>query len=162
MKTELLELEKVLEQEIEAYSKLENYIVDKRNSLIEGNLEKLKYIDLEIEKFSNTMRKIEKSRLSINKKLGKENMTLKEVVRLIDDKSHSEKLSELGDDLLSVATRVRKQNNISNDLIKHGLRLVEGSIKIITNVLVPESSAYNNYGKAKKPNSTISSIIEEA
>ena len=162
MKSEVVELEKLLDQEIESYSKLESYIVEKKNSLIKGDIEKLKYIDIEIEKFNSVISKLEGKKNQISKKFGDENLTLKEIIERIDNDAESKRLLNSREKLLNIVNNVQKQNKTNKELLKHALKLVENSINIIANVLIPECSAYNNYGKANKASAKISSIVQEA
>ncbi|EKE03823.1 MAG: hypothetical protein ACD_20C00147G0004 [uncultured bacterium] len=164
MKTELLELEEALNQEIEAYSKLERYILEKKDSLVSGDIEKLKNIDYEIEKFGSETEKLGTRRAKINSRFGSENLTLKEIIEKIEEEDKAEKISGLRLKLKNLAENIRRQNNINAQLIEHSLRILEFSITSIANVIIPEASAYNKLGKANNnPNNTgVSSVIHEA
>lgn len=164
MQIEIKELEAVLNQEIEAYSKLEQYILDKKDSLIKGDIDKLKNIDFELEKYSNVVEKLELKRSEINSKTGNENLTLKEIINRIESEEQSQKLSNMRSKLKNLVSNIQKQNRINALLIDHSLKLVEHTVVSIANVLIPESSAYNNMGKIKSNTNKegVSSIIEEA
>ena len=65
----IYELEKILNQEIEAYSKLEEYISGKKQHLVNGDIEKIRIVDLELEKYNYIVEKLEEKRKRQVKKL---------------------------------------------------------------------------------------------
>ncbi len=160
MNTEILELEKILNQEIEAYSKLEEYITDKKNCLIKGDIEKIKTIDTELEKYNFAVEKLEEKR----NKIYPENLTLKEIIQRIENKEHAERISVLRIKIKNIALNIQKQHTINTELIKHSLKIIESSIISIANVLVPEGSAYNKKGalKTREKIMNLSSVEHEA
>lgn len=163
MKTEILELEKILNEEIEAYSTLEKYIIEKKDNLIQGNIEKLKYTDNELEKYSAIVEKLETKRAKVSSKFGNERMSLREIIDNIEDNRQAERISSTRDKLQNIAGNIQRHNNINAQLIAHSLKLIEHSVVSIANILVPESSAYNNSGKIKCTQAeTISSVVHEA
>lgn len=163
MKTEILELEKILNEEIEAYTRLEKYILKKRDSLISGDLEKLKNIDDEIEKFGHEAEEIETKRIKTGKKLGNENLTLKEIIERIEEEDKAENFSNLRTKLKTIIENINRQNKVNTQLIEHSLKIVEHSIVAIANILIPEATAYNNFGKISKNQvkTGVSSVIHE-
>jgi len=156
---DVLELEKILNAEIEAYSKLEEYIAEKRSSLVNGNISKIIEIDTELCKYNNAVETLDKKR----KELYPENLTLKEIIDRIENKEQAKKISTLRERVQNLIIKVQKQNLINSELIKHSLKIVENSIVSIANVLIPESAAYNIKGAIKTNNrlSGISSVEHE-
>lgn len=159
MNKEVFELEKILNQEIEAYLKLEEYIDGKKNYLINNDIEKVKSVDTELEKYNQIVEKLEQKR----KQIYPDNLSLKEIIERIENKEQANKISSLRDKLKSILPNIQKQNTINAELLKHSLKIVEKSINIIANVLVPEGSAYNQNGMSKfeKRFSNLSSIEHE-
>lgn len=160
MNSEIFELEKILNQEIEAYSKLEEYITDKKNCLIKGDIEKIKTIDSELEKYNFAVEKLEEKR----KKIYPDNLTLKQIIERIENRDYAEKMSVLRTKIKNIALNIQKQNTISMELLKYSMKVVENSIITIANVLVPEGSSYNKKGFANKRDSiaNLSSVEHEA
>ena len=160
MEKEILELEKILEQEISACSKLGKYITDKKDFLIQGNIEGLIKTDIELEKYNSAIEKLEEKR----KQLYPDNSLLNQIIENIEEKSKTRHIKNLKDKLNSLLVNIQKQNNINADLIKHSLNIIENSISSITNILVPENFFYDSKGKVKNGENTeiISSIIHEA
>lgn len=160
MKKEILELEKILEQEIEACSKLEQYVSDKREYLVKGDIENLIKTDMELEKYNVTVQKLEEKR----KRMFPESAAISEIIDKMEEKSRAEYIEGLKDKLKNSLLNIEKENNISAELIKQSLRVVESSILSITRVLVPESTHYNSRGQVTKKENReiISSVIHEA
>lgn len=160
MQKEILELEKILEQEIEACSKLEQYITDKKDYLVKGDIEGVMKVDRELERYNSAIERLEQKRLQLypNKN------TLSEIIEKIEEKNKARHIGNLRDKLNELLTNTQKQNNINAELIKHSLTIIESSISSIVNVLVPESSYYNSRGKVIKDENagTISSVVHEA
>lgn len=164
MKTEVAELEKILDQEVDAFSKLEKYILDKKDSLIKGDIEKLRDVDIEIEKLGFLTQNLETQRNEIGSKFSNENLSLKEIIDIIEEEDKSRNLSFLRKKLKKIVENVQRHNNINRKLIEHSLKLIEYSINSIANVLLPEGSAYNNLGKLNKKHGSseiISSITRD-
>ena len=162
MQKEIFELEKLLNEEIEAYSEIEKYIYDKKESLIKCDIEKLKDIDCNLEEYTCLIANIESKRKNVTSKINNENMTLQEIILKIEDKNQAQRFLTTGEKIKNLVSNIKEQNNICNSLIQHGLKLVEFSINSIASALVPESSSYNRMGKTKQHQSQVSSIIQEA
>ncbi len=156
----ILELEKILNNEIEAYSKLEEYISEKRSYLVTGDIEKITAVDSELEKYNNVVEKLEEKR----KQIYPENFTLKEIIKRIENKEHSNKISTLRDRIKDLLFNINRQNSMNQELLKYSLKIVENSIAVIANAIVPEGSAYNRQGatKIEKRLYDLSSVEHEA
>lgn len=141
----IYELEKILNQEIEAYSKLEEYISGKKQHLINGDMEKISAVDTELEKYNYIVEKLEEKR----KQIYPDNSTLKQIIERIENKEQANKISNLRDKIKSLLSGIQKQNTINVELLKHSLKIVENSIVVIANAIVPEGSAYNQRGATK-------------
>lgn len=142
---EILELERILNQEIEAYSKLEEYISGKKNYLINNDMEKIKVVDTELQKYNCIVEKLEEKR----KQISPDNSTLKQIIERIENKEQANKISTLRDKIKNLSSNIQKQNIINMELLKHSLKIIENSIVVIANALVPEGSAYNQKGAIK-------------
>ena len=160
MNKEILELEEILNREIEAYAKLEEYINGKKEYLIKGDIEKVKTVDSELEKYNFVIEKLEGKR----KQIYPENLSLKEIIERIENKEDADKISALRDRIKNMLPNLQKQNTINMELIKQSLKIVENSIVVIANALVPEGSAYNRRGLSKttKNLAALSSVEIEA
>jgi len=159
MSKEIIELEKILNQEIEAYSKLEEYIIGKKQHLIKGDMEKIIVVDKELEKYNQVVEKLEEKR----KQIYPDNSTLKDIIERIENKEQANKISKLRDKIKNLLSNIQKQNIINIELLKHSLKIIENSIVLIANTLVPEGCAYNKKGaiKTEKRLSDLSSVEHE-
>ncbi len=159
MEKDILELEKILEQEIDACSKLEQYITDKKDFLIKGDIKEIMNVDLKLEKYNSAVEKLEEKR----QQLYPNKTSLNEIIDSIKEKNKAQNIKNLKNKLNDMLVNTQKQNNINAELIKYSLKIVESSISSIVSVLVPENSSYNSKGKVIKEETgeTISSIIRE-
>jgi len=146
MRNEILELEKILEQEIDACNHLEKYIIEKNDCLIKGDIDGLIKTDVELEKYNEAIKKLEQKR----QELCPDNPP-----------AHIESLKQ---DLKNKLINIEKTNLLNSELLKYALKIVESSITSITKALVPESTSYNSRGKMNRDENTgtISSVIHEA
>lgn len=163
MKTEIIELESILNQEMEAYGKLEQYIIDKKESLVKGDIEKLMFIDAEIEKFSRTAGNLETKRIEVSYKFSEENLSLKEIIERIEKEEETQNLTSLRLKLKKIVESIEKHNKINARLIENSLKIIEFSVNSIAKVFIPEISAYDNHGKARKISNTsgVSSVVHD-
>jgi len=163
MQINILELENILKQEIDIFSKLEKNIIDKKKHLINSDVENIRIVDLEIEKLSDLIKDLESKKSEILNKAGKKT-TLSAVIGTIEDKNKAKTISLLRKDVKKLTSNIYRQNNINAQLIEHSLKLIENTVKIFTNALMPESSAYNSFGRVQKNQvqTGVSSINQEA
>ncbi|MDD3014308.1 MAG: flagellar export chaperone FlgN [Candidatus Gastranaerophilales bacterium] len=163
MQVNILELENVLIQELDIFSKLEKNIIDKKKHLVKSDIESVRIVDIEIEKLSDLIKDLEFKKAKILSKTGK-NLNLSKVIEELEDKNKAKTLSLLKEKIKTIVSNIYRQNNINSQLIEHSLKLIEHTVKIITNVFMPESSAYNSLGRVKKNQvqTGVSSISQEA
>lgn len=162
MSDRVTELEKILNSELEVFSKLESFLVDKKTYLIKGDIEKIKQIDTEIEKQGFEIKKTGNKRNEVISGISGNKTSLMEIIKKVEDKNQASRLLILKEKLNKAAENIEKQNNINDQLIKHSLNLIDRTVNLITNVLSPPTSAYNHSGKIKNNHSGISSIIQDA
>ena len=163
MQVDILELENVLNQEFDVFSKLEKNIVDKKKHLVNSDIESLRTVDIEIEKLSILVQNLELKKSELLNKSG-EKLDLLKVIEELEDKQKVKTLSLLKEKIKNITSNIYRQNNINAQLIEHSLKLIEHTLTIITNALMPESSAYNNLGRVNKNQvqTGVSSISQEA
>lgn len=158
-----IEMEKLLKSELEIFLKLEESIVEKKKHLIQSDMDNLRKVDIEIEKLSLLINNLESKKVDLLKKSDNCKDFKAFIMNIKDDKT-ANKIFLLKEKIKNSAINIQKQNKINARLIEHALKLVESSVMIITNALMPESSSYNNLGKKQKgqAETSVSSIIQEA
>ena len=161
------EMEKIIDEEIEIYSNIEQSVIDKREILVKAKVEELKKIDTRLIEQATDLEKVLLKRRKTSKDMGCNNITLKDLIEKTKDIDtvQSKRFSDKQTRLKKIVENIRKVNEINTALVKHSLIIVEKSIKAIMNVAAPETASYGMDGKATKkinPNVIISSIEKEA
>lgn len=161
MLLDLNRLEEVLNKEFEIYDEIERHTEYKKQILIKCDMDNLKEIDLKIEKYVKMAKVLEDER---NKITEGNNLPLKEIISNVDNNEIKNKILNIGEKIKNKTDLIKKQNSLNEELIKHGLKMLEFTVLSITNVLSPDVSSYNACGKKNKSNNSvnISSIIREA
>lgn len=164
MQESIKELEKILNEQIDIYSDMENKIAQKKEILVKGDLECLKNIDNDIETLVQSINKLEYKRsrlLEINKDLKYKNLS--QIAEALP-KNEAKSILSTKEKLNKVLTNIKRLNDINAELIIHSIKLVQHTATLIGNTLNPEGSAYNRNGKIYKNNSinsSISSVIHD-
>ncbi|MFA6989187.1 MAG: flagellar export chaperone FlgN [Candidatus Gastranaerophilaceae bacterium] len=162
----LLELEQILDNQIQTFEKLEEKLTEKKTTIIKGDVKSLKVIDEQILSYSNDLKQILESRKLINKKLGDENKSLNQIIKEIEDKDIARRLENKRTILNDKVKKITNLNAIAQELIKHAMNLVKGTILIIAKALNPQKGqgAYDRRGHKNNTDlpSSISSVIKEA
>lgn len=162
----IIELEKLLDSEINTYEEIENNLKEKREFLVKGDMEGLKKADERILEYNTRMEDIIKDRLELNKKLGSEGLTLSSIIKRTTDRSAAKRIEDRKNKINSIAKNIEVHNLAITELIKHALKLVEGSIGGLAQALNPQKSelaTYSNVGRTGGNNSDsqLSSIVKE-
>lgn len=166
MERDINELEQILDGEIDAYSRLEKCVMDKKDILIKGDMDALRKIDAQLENHIVLVSKLEKQRQIVISRIGCGTSTLRDIIDGVNNKESASSLDKKLLNLKDLVFNVKRYNDINAELIKHSLKLIEHSVVSIANVLMPESSSYNGKGRAKtdrkNQNISISSVNAEA
>jgi len=160
---EINALEEVLNKEIEAYSNLEKYLSDKKTVIVQRDVEKLKHIDMEIQSWSDKIQTLDVKLKRISSDFEGENLTLNQIIERIEKENKRTELPVLKNKLNNIVDKTRRQNKINLELLEHTIKIIDKSVNIIANALVPEVSSYNKRGRKTEHNAeTVSSVIHEA
>lgn len=161
----LIKFKDVIDEEIQAYETLDELYNIKQSILVQRKSDALWDIDSQILREAEIIKEINKKRKDVAKYLGNEDITLSEVIEkakasnnnLVDKlKKQKEKLN-----LLSNSLALREKTNLT--LIKHGLIMVQKTLDIIVDTMMPQSKQYNKKGEnIEMDKSLLSSIVEEA
>lgn len=158
-----IDLENLLKSELDVCLKLEESVLEKKKHLIHSDIEAMRLVDVEIERLSILLNNFEAKKTEMLKDFNK-GKDFNLFLNSLTDKNSANNVSSLRDRIKISAINIQKQNKINAQLIEHALKLVEGSLMIITNAFMPETSSYNNLGKKQKFQSknSVSSIVKEA
>jgi hypothetical protein len=160
MQKEILELENILEQELDACLSLEKYIVDKKKFLVKGDIESVMKTDFELQKYNSAVEKLEEKK----RQLCPDSNAIKEILENMQERNKAQEIKNLDAKLKGTIANIQKENTITAELIKHALIIVESHVSSIVKAFAPEISHYNSRGKFSKNDEieVMSSIIHEA
>lgn len=161
----LIKFKEVIDEEIQAYEALDELYKIKQSILVQRKSDALWDIDSQILNEATVIKEINIKRKNVAKYLGDENITLSEVIEkaktsnnnLVNNfKAQKEKLN-----LLSSSLALREKTNLT--LVKHGLVMVQKTLDIIVDTMIPQAKQYNKKGEnIEIDKSLLSSIVEEA
>ncbi|MDD3149719.1 MAG: flagellar protein FlgN [Candidatus Gastranaerophilales bacterium] len=151
----LSDLENILNKEIETFLSLEKLLKDKKETLIKVDVDSLQTIDDQIKEIAQKIQNIQKERLAIS------DQSLDDILKEIDDKSRISKFSKIREKIKSLGKSIEKLNNVNQELIEHGLKLINADVTSIIKAFTPVNNTYNKQGQSKNINPTgISSVIK--
>lgn len=166
MQQHLEAIELIIDKEISTYEDIEKCVVDKKEVIIKGNMDKLKDVDTKLIEHISKAAALAHSRQKESIGLGNANITFKEIVQKAYDldKQQHQRLEEKRTKLEKLIHSVNKINIINEKLIKQSLFLMEKTMGMILQTAVPEANVYDNSGKKNKLNENfrMSSISAEA
>ena len=164
MNNSVYEIEKMLEDEIDLITEMEKRLSRKRELLVMGEIDLLAENDEKIADCENFLEKLMNKRTEYGKKLGYEKPTLTEIINktMLIDKELAHRLISKKLRINNTIEKINKTNSINDELIKHGISLVQSSIRLIAKTVNPEVTTYNNHGKTNSRRNNVSSIVREA
>lgn len=161
----LLQYSEIIDEEIKAYEKLGELYVEKEQVLIHGNGENLYTIDEKIVNQAEVIDKVNAQRVEICKNsFDDENITLSAIIEKTktENPQLSERFSQQQKRIKELSKELSRLEKSHQELIKHGMVIVDKTMKIILDVVSPQSQQYDKSGhNVKCDESMISSISEE-
>jgi len=161
----LVELEKLIDIEIQTFDGIEKKLLEKKETIIKGQADRLKTVDLQLIEYHKKLEQIVIHKKLINKEFGDENKTLSEIIKDIQDKNIAKRFENKKTIINAKTKKIQSLNEIIQELIQHALKLIEGSVLVIAEAFNPEGRInYDSQGRKQSGSSPmkISSIIEEA
>ena len=121
------EMEKIIDEEIEIYSNIEQSVIDKREILVKAKVEELKKIDTRLIEQATDLEKVLLKRRKTSKDMGCNNITLKDLIEKTKDIDtvQSKRFAYKQTRLKKIVENIRKVNEINTALVKHSLIIVE-------------------------------------
>ncbi len=141
---EIEDFKTVLDTEIAVYSKMERCLEHKKQIIIQGDLDALVKMDTEIENLHEQAQSLEKERLAIMVKMGREGETLKEFIASLETGENSHILEQTRSRLIQSVEGIKKLSHTNQDLLTQSISFIEQSINVIASILAPDGPSYNN------------------
>lgn len=161
----LLQYCDIIDEEIIAYEKLGELYAEKEQVLIHGNGESLYVVDEKIVNQAEVIDRVNVKRIDFCKNsLDDENITLSDIIEKTktENPQLSEKFEQQQKRIRDLSKELSKLEKSHQELIKHGMAIVDKTMKIILDVVSPQSQQYDKSGhNVKCDESMISSISEE-
>lgn len=162
----VLELNKILDEEIDFCEKFENLLSQKKEILVHSKVDKLKDFDEKIYDAQKRLQELNLSRINISKEFGDGNVNLSDIIKTIDDKKLANELETKRKKIQVFAQKIAIMNKVINSLIEHSLKMIDGSILAIASAIKTSQTKgdyYNKLGvKEEQHLRTLSAIIEDA
>lgn len=150
IRQDLDELKEILNEEIAFYTQVEEKMGLKKAYVIQGNVEELVRIDQEMIALTQKTTELEKKRIAVMIRMGREKQTLKEFIDCLDVQD-IRPFREARQRLSRVVESVKDLNQQNQNLLKLSLRWIESSVETIARLLAPEGAAYTARGDIRNP-----------
>lgn len=152
MASVIQELILVLEEEQQLYEELIPVVSEKTNVIIKNNLESLQKITDQEQKVVDQVTALEKKRFEVIVNIGiilnrkPEELTLKEIIKVLDNSPEEQKrLAMVHDRLRKSVKRLMDINSQNKSLIEQSLEMIEFNMNLIQSTRM---SPGNNYSKS--------------
>ena len=170
METEINEkilgqIEVVFNEILNAYTRMADLYEIKKNALIKMNSEILKETDEQILEQNNILIDLNNERLRIVKQLGKDEMTVSEIIQIAEEigSPSTDYFKEFKVKINEVSKRIMLLEQTNVELIQQGLTMSNRVLDIILQACTPQSGGYDCHGKnSQGEGPSISSICEDA
>jgi len=157
-------LEKIIDEEITAFSEFYQLCIAKQEALVKNNVENLTEIDAKIIKKIEEIKPLTKKRNEISKSFSDEKLSLSQIIKKTATINFdlSKKFEIKKEKVNELLKNIKRTESINSNLLKHGIKLVEKTTQIIIGGIMPNSDKYNKQGKIDNPmKMELSSINEE-
>lgn len=147
------QLIEIIEEQNIIYEQLLDLSQQKKNVIIENNLEKLQSITDSENILVSKNNKADKKRKEIFKDISfvlnkeEDDITLSTLASLINEQEESKKLNELKNRAFSLLSELKEVNEENKDLIDYSLEHVEFSMNVMRNTLSGEPCYYDSSGQ---------------
>ena len=139
----------VLDKEIKGFSELRDLFAEKREILKKAKPDDLGVLDNKIVVLSENLTKLNKTRVSIAKKLGEEDANMSRYIELAERLSPEfvDALKERKVKICNILPEIVLLNRQNVELLKHGIVISNKMLETIINAFAPQGSYYNGAGK---------------
>ena len=149
MKEKFQNLIKILDKELEAYSKLKELFEEKRELLKKAKSDDLGVVDNKILAANDTIVKLNNARKNISMDLLGKDGCMSEFIEFaeVNQPAQKEALMLRKVKICNILDQLVLLNNQNVELIKHGITITNKMLESIVNAFAPQGSIYNGAGK---------------
>ena len=149
MKEKFKKLIAILDQEIEAYSKLKDLFEEKRELLKKAKSDDLGVIDNKILAQNNSIVKLNNARKNISMELLGKDGCMSDFIEFaeVNQPDQKEALLLRKVKICNNIEQLSLLNNQNMELIKHGMIITNKMLETIVDAFAPQGSIYNGAGK---------------
>ena len=163
--TDIVELEKYIDEEISGYETMEKLYTDKREILIHGKSDELLNVDALI---LNTLKSVNNTvtkRVGVLSKLNIKKPNMSEIIKFLrqNEPSAVERFEEKKKQINELSKKISKLEKLNLELTKHGINMTNKTLETILKSVSISTNEYDKRGKnIAGENLEMSSIVEEA
>ena len=163
--TDIVELEKYIDEEIGGYQTMEKLYTDKREILIHGKSDELLNVDALI---LNTLKSVNNTvtkRVGVLSKLNIKKPNMSEIIKFLrqNEPSAVERFEEKKKQINELSKKISKLEKLNLELTKHGINMTNKTLEAILKSVSISTNEYDKRGKnIAGENLEMSSIVEEA
>ena len=149
MENGLKNLIKIIDQEIEAYSRLKELFEEKRDLLKKAKSDDLGVVDNKILATNDSIVKLNNSRKTISMEVIGKDGKMSDFIEfaVANQPEFKEALEERKVKICNISNELVLLNNQNVELIKHGIVITDKMLETVVNAFAPQGSIYNGAGK---------------
>lgn len=163
--TDILSLEKIVEEEISGYEKIEKLYMDKKEILIRGKSDDLLNIDSKILNTFQNINKIAMKRVGILNELDIKTPNMSAIIEFANKNNPeiAKRFEEKKKIINELSSNISKLEKLNLELTKHGINITNKTLEAILKSLTVTTNEYNQRGQnIAGEHLEMSSIVEEA
>ena len=163
--TDIVELEKYIDEEISGYETMEKLYTDKREILIHGKSDELLNVDALILNTLKTVNNTVTKRVGVLSKLNIKKPNMSEIIKFLrqNEPSAVERFEEKKKQINELSKKISKLEKLNLELTKHGINMTNKTLEAILKSVSISTNEYDKRGKnIAGENLEMSSIVEEA
>lgn len=163
--TDVQDLEKYIDEEINCYKEIKNLYTDKREILIHGKSDELFNVDARILNTLKSANNTVAKRIGLLSKLNIKKPNMSEIINFLRQKEPSavERFEEKKREINELSKSIAKLEKLNLELTKHGINMTNKTLEAILKSVTISTNEYDKRGKnIAGENLEMSSIVEEA
>lgn len=139
----------IIDDELEAYTKLRDLFVEKKELLKKSKSDDLGIIDNKILALNSSIVKLNEKRKNLSIELLNKDASMSEFIEFaeINEVDVKDKLEDRKVKICKLFEELALLNNQNVELIKHGITITNKMLETIVDAFAPQGSIYNGAGK---------------